>query len=95
MNLPKQLPWIQASNQWPAILNPVIANPLINGQQVDQVVLKSGVQNTIYHSLDQLPQGWFVVDANASANVFRTKPFNNKTLTLEANADVIVSVWIY
>lgn len=93
--LPKNLKWEQASNQWPATLNPVIASPLINGQQIDSIQLLSGGPNNIYHSLGQLPQGWFVVDKTSHADVIRTQPFNQNTITLEADADCKISIWIY
>lgn len=93
--LARNLPWQQASTQWPSTLDPIIANPLLGGQQIDSIILLSGVQNMINHSLGQAPQGWFPVDKNAAANVFRTQPFNSKTITLEADANVTISIWIY
>lgn len=85
----------QLSTKWKAILDPVIANPLTQGQQISSISLAANVPTTVYHSLGQAPQGWFPVDNQASANVWRTQPFNNKTITLEASADTVISIWIY
>ena len=94
-NLPKQLPWSQATNQWPAILNPIIANPLVNGRQIDKIVLKANTPLIVDHSLGQLPQGFIQVDQNAGVLAYRTQPFNVKTITLEATANVTISIWVF
>lgn len=93
--LPRGLPWGQANAQWPATLNPVIANPLVNGQQINLIVLTANTPRDVSHSLGQLPKGWIVVNQDAAASVFKSQPFNAKTITLEANANVTVSIWIY
>lgn len=95
MQLPKQLAWEQASNQWPAILNPVIANPILGGQQASNIKLIANTPFTVYHSLGQTPVGVIVVYQSAAGSVFYPIPFGNPTITIEANANMTVSVWIY
>lgn len=85
----------QLSTKWKAILDPVLANTLVQGQQIDGITLTSGQPQAVYHSLGQIPQGWIVVDTNASANIWRSQPFNAKTITLEASNNTTISIWIY
>lgn len=93
MQLPLKLPWDLASPRWASILNPLLASPLTQGQQIS-VDLVAGA-NTIYHSLGQAPQGWIVVDVNAAITLFRSQPFNTKTLTLTASAPATASIYIF
>jgi hypothetical protein len=95
MALPRNLPWPQADPKWAAQLDPLLANPLVNGRQIDDITLVANTPQIVYHSLGQLPQGWVVVDTNANAYIRRTQPFNTKTITLEASADAVISIWIY
>lgn len=92
--LPKQLTWPQASNQWPAILNPVIANQLVQGQFIQNYQIISGI-NTINHKLGRQQQGWFIVDQDASATFYRTQPFNDTALVLHSSNACNVSVWMF
>lgn len=82
--------------QWAAILNPVVANPIVNGLSLANVSLKSGT-NVINHTLQRKMQGWFYTDIQAAATIHRpaTAPFNNLTLTLVASAPATVNLWVY
>jgi hypothetical protein len=84
-----------ANPKWAATLNPLLANPLIQGQQIDSVVLVSGKPKAINHGLQQLPQGWFLVDNIANAVIWRTAAFTTTTITLEASANTTISIWVY
>ncbi len=92
MQLPL-LPWDIASQKWKSIIDPVLANQLLSGQQITQKLAIGA--NVIYHSLGQNPTGWIVADKNAQANIYRSQPFNPKTLILTSDAVVTVSIWIY
>lgn len=74
-------------------LQPVLANPLLNFQRIENIVLASGA-NVIQHLLGRLPQGWFVTDINAAAHVYRTAE-TDKTITLVASTAVTVSIYIF
>lgn len=80
--------------QWAASLDPVIANPLINGNFLKDVHLINGV-TVINHLLSRKPQGWLIVDVQGAATVYRSAPFNPLTLTLTSNAAVTVSLYVY
>jgi hypothetical protein len=93
--LPLRLPLIQMQSQWKSLLDPLIANPITNGLQIDGITLVANTPLIVNHSLGQVPSGWFIVDNQTYAPVKRTQPFNTKTITLESNANCVVSIWIF
>ncbi len=93
--LSSNLPWELASNKWATTLNVLLGEPILQGYQLDNIVLISGVTQQINHLLQRQQQGWFIVDQNAAASVFRTSPFNRLTLSLQSNANVTISIWVY
>jgi|SRR5208282_3357589 len=102
------LPYLQASSnipsiitamgllnsQWRAILNPLLGVPFLAGVQLDNIVLKTGV-NVINTSLQRQMQGWFVSDIDAAITLYRSAPFNSLTLSLTASGPATVSLWVY
>lgn len=79
---------------WKSILDPVIATPLIQGNLIPNVSLVTGA-NVINHLLGRQQVGWMIVDQNSSAAIYRSKPFNNLTLTLTSSAPSVVNVWCF
>lgn len=80
--------------KWSSQINPVLANAVVNGQMLKSVQLASGA-NTINHKLDRQMQGWFITDVNAAATIYRSQPFNTKTLTLTSSAPAVVDIWVF
>lgn len=80
--------------KWSSILNPIIANPATNMTILPAFFLQTGV-NVINHTLVQTQQGWQVLDIDAAETVYRSAPFNNKTLTLTSSgpANIILGVF--
>lgn len=93
--LSSNLPWPLAANKWATTINKVLAEPILSGLQIDDIVLTSGVTKQINHLLQRLPQGWFIVDQNAAASIFRAAPYNIYTLALQSSANVTISIWVY
>lgn len=81
-------------NSWAAQLNPVISNVLVRGLLLTNVALINGA-TVINHLLSRTQQGWMIVDQNGAAQIYRSAPLNNKTLTLTSNAAVTVSLWVF
>lgn len=79
---------------WSTELNPVLANPLVNGIFRKGIALINGV-TTINHLLGRKQQGFIITDINGAALVYRSLPFNNLTLTLTSNATVTVDLYIF
>jgi hypothetical protein len=94
MQLPTKLTFDQLLTKWSAILNPSLANPLNSVSILNGVVLKNGA-TVINHLLGQMQQGWMILDQNAAASIYRSSPFNDKTLTLTSNAVVTVSLGVF
>lgn len=99
-----QLPIVQIVNpvqdvmlletKWKSQLDPILANQLLDGLLIVNQVLVTGT-NVINHKLGRLQVGWNIVDQNASAAIYRTKPFNNLTLTLTSSAPATINLWVF
>lgn len=94
MSLPLRLPWDKAQDRWATEINPVIQNQLVNGLLILSIPLINGV-TVVNHKLGRQMQGWAIVDINASASVYRSQPFNDKTLTLTSNAAATANLWVF
>lgn len=93
--LSTKLPWELANTKWASILNPILALPILNGNQIDSVTLVANVPQAINHLLGRMPQGWFLTDNTANAVIWRTQAFNQFSVTLESSATTTVSFWIF
>jgi len=93
--LSTKLPWELAQPKWASILNPVLSLPILGGNQIDSIVMTASTPKTINHLLQRLPQGWFLVDNMANANIWRTKSWTTTTITLESSADTTISIYVY
>ncbi len=80
--------------QWKAILDPLLAKPISDVQILPNVSINNGV-TTIDHKLNRLMQGWFIVDINAPATIYRSQPLNDKTLTLTSSGACIVNIGVF
>lgn len=80
--------------KWKSALDPITANPLIDGILLQNVLLTNGA-NTINHKLQRNPKGWILVDTTAAISLWRTLPFNNLSLNLFCNGDATVSLWVF
>lgn len=79
---------------WASQINPVLANPLVNGQLLTGQALINGV-TVVNHLLSRQMQGWIIVDQDAAANIYRSAPLNTQTLTLTSNAATTIALWVF
>ena len=93
--LSTKLPWDLAQTKWSSILNPIISNPILAGDSLTDIILKANIPQSINHLLQRIPQGWFLIDNDSSATIWRAKPFTIYTITLESDADTTISIWIF
>jgi hypothetical protein len=84
----------QMVTQWKSLLDPLLASPLNDVSILKNVQLKNGT-TTINHLLGAVQQGWFLVDIQGAATIYRSRPFNATTLTLTSNASVTVSIGVF
>lgn len=97
-NLPQRLTLTQTQQQWAAILNPVIANPMNSATILKNQSLVSGA-NTINTKLGQPLQGWNIVRWHGAwAQIYDTQDTNptpSLTLTLTSSAPVLVDILVF
>lgn len=92
--LPQKLPLELLSTQWASQLDPLISNPILKGTFLQNIALKMG-DNVINLKLGKKQQGYFIVDVNAAAQIYRNAPFNNLTLTLNSDVPCNISLWVF
>lgn len=80
---------------WSSQLNPILANPLMQGAILSDIQLVANVPLTINHYLGRQMLGYVDIGKNADATVWNTLPLNSQTLTLEADANVTISLWVF
>lgn len=93
--LSTKLPWELAQTKWSSELNPLLALPILKGNQISDLNLTAAVPRVINHLLSRMPQGWFLVDNTAQAVIWRSAPFTLTTLTLTSSANTTISIWVY
>lgn len=93
--LSTKLPWDLAQTKWAATLNPIISVPLLSGNLISDISLTASTPKAINHLLQQMPQGWFLVDNTANAVVWRAADFTTTTITLESSANTTISLWVF
>lgn len=86
--------WPLANPKWAASLNPLLRNPVNNVSIISNITLVTG-SNVINHLLGKTLQGWFLVDQQGVASIYRDAPFNSTTLSLNSSASVTVSIGVF
>ncbi len=86
--------FMQMQTAWAAEINPVLALPIVQGFLLSNIALING-ETTINHLLGRKMIGWIIVDIDTGAAVYRSKPYNDKTLTLTSGASCTVSLWVF
>lgn len=94
MALPLKLDWGLAQTKWKSQIDPVLANPITQGNVIAGVKLISGV-TVVNHLLGHAPLGWFVCDIDGPAQIYRSAPSNALTLTLTSNAAVTINLAVF
>lgn len=92
--LPQQLNLNDMQNKWSTIIEPIIAKSLLKGQLLTQINLING-STVINHKLQRQMQGWFIVDQDSAASIYRSQPLNTLTLTLTSDAATTISLWVF
>jgi hypothetical protein len=92
--LSTKLPFDLMITKWAATLNPFLGNPLNDVSILQNVNLINGT-TVINHLLGRTQQGWFLVDVQGPATIYRATPFNNLTLSLTSSAATTVSIGVF
>lgn len=83
--------------RWASELNPIIANPLLNGQLLTNVALINGT-TVVNHGLGRKLVGWIIVGINGAAQIYDNQATNQMpqlTLSLTSDAAVQVAIWVF
>ena len=73
-------------------------NYMVNGELLKDITLQSGVDNQVQHKLSRVPNGFFVVDKNATADVWQSTTANkikDRILLLRSSASVTINLWVF
>lgn len=71
--------------------------PILDGQLVEDVVLKAG-DNLVDHGLGRVLRGWIVVRQSAMSDLYdkqSTNPFPARQLALNSSNAATVSMWVF
>lgn len=78
-------------------VNPVIMNPLVQGNLIKSVSLEIG-SNTVNTNLNSPLQGWVIVRQRASAMIYDSQDSNAQpaqSLVLISSAPVVVDLYVF
>ena len=95
--LPQKLDYPNMLTAWATQLDPVISNPLVQGQLLTGVALINGT-TVVNHKLGRKLQGWMLAGINAAATVYDNQATNQTpqlTLSLTSNAVCTVNLWVF
>lgn len=84
-------------SQWAGQLNPLLAEPLLNGQHIKNVALAVG-ETAIAHGLGRAIQGWILTRVRAAANIYEPSTVVNRPdleFILATTATVTVDLYVY
>lgn len=81
-------------SKWSSLLNVLLNKPLSNAGILKDVSLVTG-SNTVNHLLGRKMQGWMISDLDTAAQIYRTEPLNDKTVTLNSSANCVVTLVVY
>lgn len=93
-NLAQKLTLPMMQTVWSAQLNPLLKNPTNSISIIKDYPLLIGA-NVINHLLQRQMQGWFLTDIQGTAQIYRSAPFNDLTLTLTSDSLVTVSIGVF
>lgn len=94
MNLPLKIPYDLMLTKWSSILNPLLANPLNQASIIKDIDLSIG-ENKIPHLLGKPQRGWFIIDVDGGASIYRSKPLESLFLYLTSDAAVTVNLGVF
>lgn len=87
-------PFMLMQTAWASAINPIIKNPVMNGLILGPISLVTGL-NKIDHLLGRVIQGWVIIDRDGTATIYRSAPFNDKTLSLTVSANINIKLYVF
>jgi hypothetical protein len=74
-------------------INPILRNVLLDGVMAEGFDITT-TGTSIPHGLNRKPLGYIVIAKDAPSDVYQTA-MDSKFITLQATADVTISLWIF
>lgn len=75
-------------------MDPIVSNGLNNVSVLEDIDLANGT-TVVNHRLGRMMQGWFILDIDGAATIYRSAPMNTLTLTLTSDAAVTVKIGVF
>lgn len=94
--LPQRVPLESMQTTWAQQLNPLISNPLTQGQLVSAELI-NGI-TIVNHKLGRKLIGWLIVGIDGAAQVYDNQASNQTpqlTLSLTSDAAVSCNLWVF
>jgi hypothetical protein len=77
-------------------IRPLLGMQIAAGRLIENVEVLTGTPKVIDHRLNRAMRGWFIVDKDADANVWKTvSTIPERTLVLNSSANVTLSLWVF
>lgn len=81
-----------------AVFDDLAKRSILDGQAITDLTITSGTPLIVQHGLGRKLTGWIVTGKDANANVWDSQSANgmpNRTLILNASANVTISLWVF
>lgn len=77
-------------------LNPVISNPILDGNFIKRISLKSGQDNLVNHGLGRNYISFWVCRPDAASSIFETpSPSPDQYMILRAISNVTIDLYVF
>ena len=70
------------------------ACPFLDGELIEGVDMAAAVDRQVNHHLGRIPSGWFLLDMDIAAMVYRVA-WTNRTIVLNASANLVADLWVF
>ncbi len=89
---------LQLQSNVRVVLEPIAANPIVQGHLIPNVVLKAGMTNIIPVGLNNPVTGWFTTRLSANSVIWDNQIANNtpsQNLWLLCSVDCTISLYVF
>lgn len=80
--------------RWASQINPLLNQPVVNGNYLKNITLAVG-NNVINHKLARKAEGYIITDQTAASQIYRSQPFTDTSITLNASAACTVNLLVF
>ena len=77
------------------VLDEFVRRPENDTVLLEDEELTASTEKSINHGLGRTPRGWYIVDKDADANVYRSSASTSTQIKLTADANVTISLVVF